>query len=86
MFSGAIISLIVAVLAAVVSYGGVPSAAAAVAAQHIYPVAVGLFVVTAMVTIFDLELPHGLRTMFARADVHESVTTTATDLRQKRVM
>jgi uncharacterized membrane protein YtjA (UPF0391 family) len=61
MFSGAIISLIIAVLAAVVSYGGVPNATAAATAQHIYLIAIGLFVVSAMATILDLELPHGVR-------------------------
>jgi uncharacterized membrane protein YtjA (UPF0391 family) len=57
MFSGAVISLIVAVLAAIVSYGGVPNASAAATAQHIYLIAIGLFVVSAVVTILDLEWP-----------------------------
>jgi uncharacterized membrane protein YtjA (UPF0391 family) len=86
MFSGAITSLIIAVLAAVVSFGAVPSVAVASAAQHIYPVAVGLFVVTALMTIFDLEFPYDLRAIFARAEDDNSVTPTATDLRQTRAM
>jgi uncharacterized membrane protein YtjA (UPF0391 family) len=57
MFSGAVISLAVAVLAAIVSYGGVPNATAAATAQYIYLIAIGLFVVSAVVTILDLEWP-----------------------------
>lgn len=65
MFSGAIISLVVAVLAALVSYGGVPNATAAATAQHIYLIAIGLFVVSAVATILDLELPHAFRALLA---------------------
>lgn len=57
MFSGAVISLVVAVVAAIVSYGGVPNATAAATAQHIYLIAIGLFVISAVVTILDLEWP-----------------------------
>jgi uncharacterized membrane protein YtjA (UPF0391 family) len=68
MFVGAIISLIIAVLAALVSYGGIPNATAAVTAQHIGLIAIGLFVVSAVVTILDLELPDAIRDPFPRAD------------------
>jgi uncharacterized membrane protein YtjA (UPF0391 family) len=86
MFSGAIISLVVAVLAAVVTYGGVPSASAAATAQHIYFIAIGLFVVSAMVTILDLELPHDLRALFARGGNIDTATRADQDMRQNRAM
>ena len=37
--------------------GGVPNATAAATAQYIYLIAIGLFVVSAVVTILDLEWP-----------------------------
>ena len=58
MFSGAIISLMVAVGAAVLGFGGLPDATAATFAQHIFLIAIGLFVISALVAILDLELPH----------------------------
>ena len=58
VFSGAIISLMVAVGAAVLGFGGLPDATAATFAQHIFLIATGLFVVSASVVILDLELPH----------------------------
>ncbi len=64
MFSGAIISLIVAILAAIVSFGGVPNPAADLTAQYIGLIAIGLFVVSAVVTILDLQLPHSVRDVF----------------------
>jgi uncharacterized membrane protein YtjA (UPF0391 family) len=58
VFSGAIISLMVAVGAAVLGFGGLPDATAATFAQHIFLIAIGLFVISALVAILDLELPH----------------------------
>jgi uncharacterized membrane protein YtjA (UPF0391 family) len=85
MFSGAIISLVVAVLAAIVTYGGVPNASAAATAQHVYVIAIGLFVVSAMVTIFDLELPH-VRALFARGDSRHPATRPEQDISPTRAM
>jgi uncharacterized membrane protein YtjA (UPF0391 family) len=59
MFTGAIASLMIAVVAALFGYGGVPDATAATVAQHVFLIAIGLFVVSALVTILDVELPHG---------------------------
>ena len=58
MFSGAVTCLIVAVGAAVLGFGGLPDATAATFAQHIFLIAIGLFVISALAAIFDLELPH----------------------------
>jgi uncharacterized membrane protein YtjA (UPF0391 family) len=58
VFSGAIISLMVAVGAAVLGFGGLPDATAATFAQHLFLIATGLFVISALVVILDLELPH----------------------------
>jgi uncharacterized membrane protein YtjA (UPF0391 family) len=63
MFSVAITSLVVTLLAAVVSYGGVPNAAAAATAQHIYLIAIGSFVISAMATILDVEIPYCVRAL-----------------------
>lgn len=57
VFSGAIISLMVAVGAAVLGFGGLPDATAAIFAQHVFRIAIGFFVVSALVVILDLELP-----------------------------
>jgi uncharacterized membrane protein YtjA (UPF0391 family) len=86
MFSGAIISLVVAVLSAIVTYGGVPNASAAATAQHVYFIAIGLFVVSAMVTILDLQLPRDFRALFARGANIDTATRADQDLRQKRAM
>jgi uncharacterized membrane protein YtjA (UPF0391 family) len=86
MFSGAIVSLIVAVLAALVSYGGVPNATAAATAQHIGLIAIGLFVVSAMVTILDLEMPHAVRDLFPRTDRNDAATQADPDMRQSRAL
>jgi len=82
MFSGAIISLVVAVLAAIVSYGGVPNATAAATAQHIGFVAIALFVISAMVTILDIELPDGMRNLFPRGDSDDLAKSANSDLRE----
>jgi uncharacterized membrane protein YtjA (UPF0391 family) len=66
VFSGAVISLFVALLAAVVSFGGLQDASAAATAWHVYLIAMGLFVVTSVVAILDLELADDIRTLFAR--------------------
>ncbi|HET6234585.1 MAG TPA: hypothetical protein VFE41_06405 [Acetobacteraceae bacterium] len=66
MFNCAIICLVVALLAAVVSFGGLLDVDAAIAAQHIYFIAIGLFVVSAMLTILDLELSRDIRVRLAR--------------------
>jgi uncharacterized membrane protein YtjA (UPF0391 family) len=67
MFSGAIISLVVALLAAIVGFGGLPNASAAAAAQHIYCIALGLFIVSAVVTILDFNMPHDVTARLTRA-------------------
>jgi uncharacterized membrane protein YtjA (UPF0391 family) len=66
VFNCAIICLVVALLAAVVSFGGLLDVDAAIAAQHIYFIAIGLFVVSAMLTILDLELSRDIRVRLAR--------------------
>jgi len=48
----------VSVGAAVLGFGGLPDATAATFAQHIFLIATGLFVISALVVILDLELPH----------------------------
>jgi uncharacterized membrane protein YtjA (UPF0391 family) len=65
LFSGAVISLVVALIAAVVSFGGLQNANAAATAWDVYLIAMGLFVVTSVVAILDLELADGIRTFFA---------------------
>jgi uncharacterized membrane protein YtjA (UPF0391 family) len=67
MFTGAIISLVVALLAAIVGFGDLPNADAAFAAQHVYMIALGLFVVSAIVTILDIEMPHQLHARLTQA-------------------
>lgn len=57
MFGGAVISLAIAVAAAVVGYGGLPDAAAATLGQNVFLIAIGIFVVNAVVAILDVELP-----------------------------
>ena len=86
MFSGAIISLIVAVLAALVSYAGVPNATAVATAQHIGLISIGLFVVSAAVTILDLELPHSVRGLFVDADRTDAMTPVDSEMRQSRAL
>jgi uncharacterized membrane protein YtjA (UPF0391 family) len=66
VFGGAIISLVVALLAAVVSFGGLQNASAAATAWHVYEIAIGLFVVNSVVAILDLELANDIRSFFAR--------------------
>lgn len=66
LFSGAVISLVVAMLAAVASFGGLQNASAAATAWHVYLAAMGLFVVTSVVAILDLELADDIRSFFAR--------------------
>ena len=66
MFSGAVISLVVALLAAVVSFGGLQNASAAATAWHVYLIAMGLFVVNSVVAILDLGLADDIRAFLAR--------------------
>lgn len=66
MFSGAVISLFVALLAAVVSFGGLQNANAAATAWHVFLIGIGLFVVNAVVAILDFELADDIRTFFVR--------------------
>ena len=86
MFSGAIVSLVVAALAAVVSYGGVPNAIAAATAQHIYLIAVGLFVVSAIGTILDLEPLHAIRALLTGTETGDRAAHATPDIRQTRAM
>ncbi len=55
MFMSAVICLLVGVLAAVCGYGGLPSAATANFARHIFLIAIGGFVVTALSVIAGLD-------------------------------
>jgi uncharacterized membrane protein YtjA (UPF0391 family) len=57
MFSGAVLSLIVAVIAALFGYGGMRDATVAVIAQHTFLIAIGLFAISAAGAILDIELP-----------------------------
>ena len=82
MFNCAIICLVVALLAAVVSFGGLLDADAAIAAQHIYLIAIGLFVVSAMLTILDFEVSRDIRVRMARASRGDSAPRT--DRRPRR--
>ena len=72
MFSGAVISLVVALLAAVVSFGSSQNAGAAAMAWHVYLIAMGLFVVNSVVAILDLGLADDIRTFFARGSRGDS--------------
>jgi len=72
VFGGAVISLVVALLAAVVSFGGLQNASAAATAWHVYVIAMGLFVVSSVVTILDLQLADDIRTLFARGSRADS--------------
>jgi len=72
VFGGAVISLVVALLAAVVSFGGLQNASAAATAWHVYVIAMGLFVVSSVVTILDLRLADDIRTLFARGSRADS--------------
>ena len=72
VFNGAVISLVVALLAAAVSFGGLQNATAAAAAWHVYLIAMGLFVVISVVAILDLELADDIRTFFARGSRDDS--------------
>ena len=72
VFGGAVISLFVALLAAVVSFGGLQNASAAATAWHVYVIAMGLFVVSSVVTILDLQLADDIRTLFARGSRADS--------------
>jgi uncharacterized membrane protein YtjA (UPF0391 family) len=66
LFSGAVVSLVVALLAAIVSFGGLRNAGAAATAWYVYIIAMGLFVVIAIAAILDPELPDDIRAFFAR--------------------
>jgi hypothetical protein len=66
MFGSAIISLVVALLAAVVIFGGWVDATAAATVWHVYLIAIGLFFVFAMVVVLDLALPHDVHALWAR--------------------
>ena len=57
MFIGAMLSLIVAVVAALLGYGGLLDAIAATIAQRIFLIAIGLFAINAGGVILDIELP-----------------------------
>jgi uncharacterized membrane protein YtjA (UPF0391 family) len=72
VFSGAVISLFVALLAAVVSFGGLQDASAAATAWHVYLIAIGLFVVTSVVAILDPEMADDIRTFFVRGSRADS--------------
>jgi uncharacterized membrane protein YtjA (UPF0391 family) len=76
LFNCAIICLVVALLAAVVSFGGPLDVDAAIAAQHIYFIAIGLFVVSAMLTILDFELSRDIRVRLARGPRGDSTPGT----------
>jgi uncharacterized membrane protein YtjA (UPF0391 family) len=66
LFSGAIVSLFVALLAAIIDFGGLLTGNAATTAGHVYVIAMGVFVVSAIVAIFDLEMPDDIRPLFGR--------------------
>jgi uncharacterized membrane protein YtjA (UPF0391 family) len=72
VFSGAVISLVVALLAAVVSFGGLQNPSAAATAWHVYLIAMGLFVVNSVLAILDLGLADDIRTFFARGSRRDS--------------
>ena len=55
MFNSAVICLIVAVVAALCGYGGLPDAEFAALAQHVFLIAVGGFVVTALSVITGID-------------------------------
>jgi uncharacterized membrane protein YtjA (UPF0391 family) len=55
MFMSAVICLLVAVLAAVCGYGDLPSATTASLARHVFLIAIGGFVVTALSVIAGLD-------------------------------
>ncbi len=57
MFYGAVLSLIVAVVAALFGYGGLPDATVATIAQHTFLIAIGLFAINAGGVILDIKLP-----------------------------
>jgi hypothetical protein len=66
LFSGAIVSLFVALLAAIVNFGGLLTGNAATTAGYVYAVAMGVFVVSAIVAILDLEMPADIRPPLGR--------------------
>jgi uncharacterized membrane protein YtjA (UPF0391 family) len=80
MFSGAVLSLIVAVIAAVVGYGGLPDATAATIAQHVFLIGIGLFVVNAVVAILEVELPQGLLAPLTRGGKVETKAPSFSDM------
>jgi uncharacterized membrane protein YtjA (UPF0391 family) len=55
MFMSAVSCLLIAVLAAVCGYGGLPSAATASFARHVFLIAIGGFVVAALSVIAGLD-------------------------------
>jgi|HubBroStandDraft_2_1064218.scaffolds.fasta_scaffold1390227_1 uncharacterized membrane protein YtjA (UPF0391 family) len=55
MFAGAITCLLLAIVAAVCGYGGVPSATAAALAQHLFLIGVFGFVISAVAVILGLD-------------------------------
>jgi uncharacterized membrane protein YtjA (UPF0391 family) len=71
MFATAIASLVVALIAAIFSYSGVPDATAAATAQHVHFVAMGLFVISAVATILELEPSRGVRALLAGDETHD---------------
>jgi uncharacterized membrane protein YtjA (UPF0391 family) len=58
MFNIAMTSLIIAMLAAILGYGGLPDATLASLAQHVFLAAIALFVISAIAEILDPELLH----------------------------
>jgi uncharacterized membrane protein YtjA (UPF0391 family) len=86
MFNTAITSLIVAVLAAVLSYGGLSNATAAATALHVYFGAIGLFFVCAMVAILDIESLYSVRTLLGRSERIDLANSMEPGMSQQRVV
>jgi uncharacterized membrane protein YtjA (UPF0391 family) len=86
LFSGAVISLAVALLAAIVNFGGLRDAGAAATAWYVYIIAMGLFVVIAIAAILDPELPDDIRVFFSRGVRDDAERRTEPDMRRNRTM
>jgi hypothetical protein len=86
LFSGAIACLVVALLSAVVNFGGLLNGDAAATAGYVYLIATGMFVVIAVVVILDLELPGDIRTVFVRGAHDASEQRTELDMQRNRMM
>ena len=86
LFSSAVVCLFVALLSAVVNFGGLLNGDAAATAEHVYLVATGLFVVIAVVVILDLEPPDDIRTLFVRDARDVSERQPEPDVQRKRMM